>query len=189
MNDVENKLPCENPEGFVIDNAEKAEWALKKIRDERESRDYLIDACKKEIERLQTKIKETEDKCDAKTSWLLSKLDQYLDEDGVPARTTKTQKKLELPSGKIIRKLESREICVARNGNTGTKLKEDEELLEFIKENYPEDIVVKESCNWKDFKSKLMITDEGDIITEDGLSVDCLFGRIVPPSVDVKVDC
>lgn len=67
-----------------MNDVEKAEWALKKIRDERESRDYLIDAYKKEIERLQTKIKETEDKCDAKTGWLLSKLDQYLDEDGVP---------------------------------------------------------------------------------------------------------
>ena len=107
----------------------------------------------------------------------------------MPARTTNTQKKLELPSGKIIRKLASREICVARNGNTGTKLKEDEELLEFIKENYPEDIIEKETCNWKDFKSKLMITVEGNIITKDGLPVDCLFGRIVPPSVDVKVDC
>ena len=38
MNEIENKMPCENTEGFVIDNAEKAEWALKKIRDERESR-------------------------------------------------------------------------------------------------------------------------------------------------------
>ena len=189
MNEIENKMPCENTEGFVIDNAEKAEWALKRVRDERESRDYLIDACKKEIEKLQDRIKQAEKKCESSTAWLLSKLDEYLDSDDVPARTTKTQKKLELPSGKIIRKFESREICVARNGNTGTKLKEDEELLAFLKENYPEDIVVKESCDWKDFKSKLMLTDEGDVITKDGLSVDCLFGRIVPPSIDVKVDC
>lgn len=188
MSDVENKIPCENAEGFVIDNAEKAEWAIKKIRDERESRDYLIDACKKEIERLQTKIKETEEKCDTKTSWLLSKLDQYLDEDGVPARTTKTQKKLELPSGKIVRKLESKEICTL-DGNTGAKLKDDEKLLEFIKENYPEDVIVKESCNWKNLKSKLLITNEGEIVTEDGLPVDCLMARLVPPSIDVKVDC
>lgn len=187
MNNFEDKLPCENTEGFIIDNAEKAEWALKKIKDERESRDYLINACKKEIEKLQAKIKDTEDKCDLKTGWLLSKLDQYLDTDGVPSRTTKTQKKLELPSGKIIRKLESREICTT-SGDTGIKLKEDDNVLDFIKQNYPEDVITKESCNWKNFKSKLIITDDDDIITNDGIPVECLTVRVIPPSVDVKVD-
>ena len=90
---------------FEIKDASTADWAISKIADERKRKDYFVECAKKEIERLQTQIKEIEEKCERTTSYLSGCLGKYLELDEVPKKKTKTQESVTLPAGKIVKKL------------------------------------------------------------------------------------
>lgn len=170
----------ENKE-FIIDNAEKAMWGLNKIKELRAERDFYVDACKIEIDRLKNEIQKAEDKCDRNTNWFIFKLNEYLDRDDVPSKTTKTQKALKLPNGSIVRKLPKIEI-VDKYGNVGAKLKTNEDLISSISDEYKK---VTTEVNWGELKKHLIVSD-GIVMTDEGEVIDCLDVRETLPTVDVK---
>lgn len=172
-------------ECFVIDDASKANWAIKKIAEKRRERDYFVDACKHEIEQLKEKIAKAEESCDTQCSFLIGKLSQYMDREDVPSKETKTQVSLKLPSGKIVRKKVKIEICDLK-GNTGLKLKDNAELIEVAKSMGDE--YISTSVNWGELKKTLSVTDDGDVINSDGEFIGCLTTHEIPPSVDVKIE-
>lgn len=172
-------------ECFVIDDASKANWAIKKIAEKRRERDYFVDACKHEIEQLKEKIAKAEESCDTQCSFLIGKLSQYMDREDVPSKETKTQVSLKLPSGKIVRKKAKIEICDLK-GNTGLKLKDNAELIEVAKSMGDE--YISTSVNWGELKKTLSVTADGDIINYDGEFIGCLTTHEIPPSVDVKIE-
>ncbi len=173
------------PEEFIIDDASKANWAIKKIAEKRRERDYFVDACKHEIEQLKEKIVKAEESCDNNCSFLIGRLSQYMDREDVPSKETKTQVSLKLPSGKIIRKKAKIEICDLK-GNTGSKLKDNAELVEVAKSMGDE--YISTSVNWGELKKTLSVTDDGDVINSDGEFIGCLTTHEIPPSVDVKIE-
>lgn len=172
-------------EEFIIDDASKANWAIKKIAEKRRERDYFVDACKHEIEQLKEKIAKAEESCDNSCSFLISKLSQYMDREDVPSKETKTQISLKLPSGKIVRKKAKVEICDLK-GNTGSKLKDNTELVEMAKSMGDE--YISTSVNWGELKKTLSVTADGDVINSDGEFIGCLTTHEIPPSVDVKIE-
>lgn len=179
LNVVEN----EQEQEFVIDDVQKAMWAINKIKEHRKEKDFYVDACKKEIERLKEEISKSEDKCENNCSWLMHQLDQYMNRDDVPSKTTKTQTSLKLPNGKIVRKLPQLEI-VDEKGNSGAKLKDNQELIDFVGEQY---VKVSKVVDWAEFKKHLVIQDDL-VMTDDGEIVDFLSIRETLPSVDVKIE-
>lgn len=179
LND-QNEQEC-----FIIDDASKANWAIKKIAEQRRERDYFVDACKHEIERLKEKIAKAEESCDNSCSFLISKLSQYMDREDVPSKETKTQVSLKLPSGKIVRKKAKIEICDLK-GNTGSKLKDNTELVEVAKSMGDE--YISTSVNWGELKKTLSVTADGDVINSDGEFIGCLTTHEIPPSVDIKIE-
>ncbi len=62
---------------FIIDNDEKAEWALKKIAEERKEAQRYIDVCRSMILEYEEKIRKEEERLNKKTSYLESKLQEY----------------------------------------------------------------------------------------------------------------
>lgn len=170
-------------EGFVIDDVQKAMWAIGKIKEKRKERDFYVDACKREIERLKGEIDKAEEQCDRDCNYFTFKLNEYMDRDDVPSKTTKTQMTLKLPNGKIVRKLAKEEIC-DHDGNSGAKLKGNCELMDFVDPNFLKTTV---ELDWANFKKELVVND-GVVMTKDGEVVDCLMVREVPPTVDVKID-
>lgn len=170
---------------FIIDDASKANWAIKKIAEKRRSKNFFVNACKREIEQLKKKITAAEESCDNNCSFLISKLSQYMDREDVPSKETKTQISLKLPSGKIVRKKAKVEICDLR-GNTGSKLKDNAELVEVARSMGDE--YVSTSVNWGELKKTLSITADGDVINSDGEFIGCLTTHEIPPSVDVKIE-
>lgn len=182
-NEMKDWLIEEENEQFTIDDASKAMWAINKVKEIRKERDFYVDACKKEIERLKEEVKKAEEKCESSSNYFIFKLNEYMDRDEVPSKTTKTQTSLKLPNGKIIRKLAKEEIC-DHNGNSGSKLKGNVELLDFADEKYHNVLV---ELNWADFKKTLKVHD-GIVMTKDGEIVECLTTREVPPTVDIKFE-
>ena len=83
----EDEQPEEKTNAFIIDNDIKADWALKKIAEDRKECDRVKDIALKEIEVLKEKIEKLEKTTERKTSFLKCCLAQYF--ETVPHRHRK----------------------------------------------------------------------------------------------------
>ena len=156
--DFIKKNSDENDE-FIIDNDEKAEWALKKIAEERKEAQRYIDVCRSMILEYEEKIRKEEERLNKKTSYLESKLQEYF--LSVKHKSTKTQKVYKLPSGTL--KLRYRQPEFKRD---------EEKLLSWLKENKMLDFIkVKETPNWAELKKNVKISGNR-AVAEDGQIVE-----------------
>lgn len=163
-------------ESFVIDNDNKADWALRVIRDNQAERDRLIDIAKNQIEELKAQIEEITTKYDNKSSFLKSCLAMYV--KSVPRKETKTQETYQLLSGKLIVKKPAQKMVP--NDEALVKYLASEKLPELIKAVYKPD--------WAEFKKSLNIVDGNVINTTTGEVVpsDVIAIEDVPSTFDVK---
>lgn len=156
---------------FSINSADFANWAIERVKEERARRDLFLEAAQGQIERLQQQIKNASDKCNARTGFLLIKLDEYL--ESVPAKETKTQKSLELPAGKLVRKLPSIEF-----------VRDNEKLIEALKGT--DFVEMKANLKWAEFKKNLTVVDGLVVHNSTGEAVEGLSVEEKPATFDVK---
>ena len=78
--------------------------------------------------------------------------------DVAPVKKTKTQISYELPSGKLVLKVQEPEY-----------IRDDSALVPWMKQNGMDGMVkVKESANWAELKKQLKEGPDGTMVTEDG---------------------
>lgn len=159
-------------QGFAIDNECKADWAIERIKEERQRLELFEQAARSRIEELEQKILLQKEKCDQRTAILLEALNAYL--DTAPAKKTKTQYSLELPSGKLVRKLSKTDYQ-----------KDDKKLLMYLGENAPEYVKMKPEALWGEFKKYLTIVDGQVMRTDTGEILDCVSVIEKPSTFDI----
>lgn len=142
-------------EGFVIDNDNKAEWALRKIAEEHAERDRLTMVIDNQIEFYSERRAEIEKRTEDKVHNLEIMLAQYF--ENVPHKSTKTQQTYELPSGKLVMKQNAPKID--RNDEVLTHWLMDNGLVSYIQ--------TKQSPMWGELKSSGMIKECGDAFVLD----------------------
>ena len=146
-------------QGFVIDSDEKAEWALRKISEEKAEIRRYINVCESMINEYKTKIERAQEEFQNKTSFLEGQLLKYF--ETVEYNATKTQKTYTLPSGKLKLRYLSPQYK-----------RDDEQFLKWLKENSMQEFVkVEEKPNWAEFKKRTKVTGES-LVTEDGQIVE-----------------
>ena len=161
---------------FVIDDDNKADWAIRKIDEEKQEYDRIRDLAEEQIARIEQKVEAAERRFNQRTSYLRSLLGSYFMQ--VPHRKTKTQESYRLLSGSLILKL--------------PKIKpvyEESELVEYLKESgMPDYIKTEEKARWGEFK-KLLDLSAGDypIIKDTGEVVDCIRLEETPAEFKVEV--
>ena len=171
---------------FEIKDASTADWAISKIADERKRKDYFVECAKKEIERLQTQIKEIEEKCERTTSYLSGCLGKYLELDEVPKKKTKTQESVTLPAGKIIKKLPRIEYVMS-SGEDVTKHKSDDEFIKEIKKLDKKLIKTVKEVDWATLKKNITSDEEGNVMLKDtGEYIESLSARKTLPSIKIE---
>lgn len=163
----------EEQEGFVIDNDQKAEWALAKIREEKAEAQRLINVCNSQILFYQTELKKAQDALEQKTGYLKGKLMAYF--QTVPRKASKTQETYSLPSGKLKMKFPAPEY-VQDKDKLLAWLK-DREMTEYIK--------VTESPQWGELKKSVQVA--GDKVCVDGEVVEGVTAVERPPVFEVEV--
>jgi len=175
-------------EGFEINDASTADWAISKIADERERKDYFVECANKEIEKLKTQIKEMEDKCERATSYLSGCLGKYLERDDVPKKKTATQESVVLPAGKIIKKLPKIEY-IMQDGESVTKHKNDDDFVKEIKKIDKNLIKTVKEVNWAELKKNIDNIDGGVVVyKETGDIIESLSTRETLPSIEIKTE-
>lgn len=178
----------EEYQDFTIADAKMADWAIDKIADERKRTRFFIECAKEEIEKLQNQIKDAEAKCDRATSFLSSKLGEFLEREDVPKKETKTQLSVTLPAGKIIKKLPKIEYTMSDGGSV-TKSKDFADFVTEVKAINPDFVKTKEEVDWANFKKTLTTDGEGGVIVkESGEYIDSLVATETLPSIEIKTE-
>jgi hypothetical protein len=162
------------PEGFIINTDEKAEWALKKLSEERSENQRYINVCQSMIVEYEEKIRKAEEKLKNKTSYLEGLLHQFF--ESLNPRTSKTQEIYRLLSGTLRLKYQQPEF-----------IRDDELLLKWLKENKMNDYVkIEEKPNWAELKKKIIISDE-KVLSEEGQIVEGIDVVERPPVFEVEI--
>lgn len=127
-------------ETFVIDSDEKADWAVRKIKE------HAADA-----ERWEAFYKEQAQKIKASAQqsieYLSVELYKYF--ATIPHRATKTQEKYKLPSGELVLMKEKEDFE-----------RDNDALLQWCRENRPELVRIKEEPDWNAVKAYIKETGE-----------------------------
>ena len=172
---------------FEIKTAQQADWAISKIAEERARAEFFINCAKEEKARLDNQIKDAEKKLENATSFLTSKLGQFLEKEEVPKKETKTQISVTLPAGKIVKKLPKTEF-IMQTGEDVTKHKSDEAFIKEIKGIDESFIKQTEEVMWGDLKKKLAVDDGGGVYVKDtGEYIESITTQQTLPFIEIKI--
>lgn len=172
---------------FEIKTAQQADWAISKIAEERARAEFFINCAKEEKARLDNQIKDAEKKLENATSFLTSKLGQFLEKEEVPKKKTKTQISVTLPAGKIVMKLPKTEF-IMQGGEDVTKHKSDEDFIKEIKGIDESFIKQTEEVMWGDLKKKLAVDDDGSVYVKDtGEYIESITTQQTLPFIEIKI--
>ena len=140
----------EEQTSFLVDNDQKAEWCLQKIREAEAEKQKWNDYYTKQMQAVA-------DREDRRIQYFEYQLNQYF--RTVPHKETKTQQSYQLPSGKLVLKKQAPKFE-----------HDDEKILDWLHENSqaPETYIdFKEVLKWGDLK-KVLIVDGDRMVTADG---------------------
>lgn len=102
MNEQETAVEREDDLSFEIDNDDKAEWALSKIREAQEEHDRLMALVDKQQAALDDRRAQIDRQLERDTEYLKYLLAAYM--NSVKCKSTKTQDTYQLLSAKLVRK-------------------------------------------------------------------------------------
>lgn len=152
---IEESTLTEEERRFTVDDDQKAEWCLEKIREAKADLMKWIEFYVEQTDKVKAK-------CEARVAFFEGMLQRYF--ATVPHKVAKTQESYALPSGKLVLKDQAPEWD-----------HDDEQLLPWVKENVPDLIRTKESVNWSELKKELTVIWNEDggqtIVNADGLIV------------------
>ena len=156
LNDIINEQV--EAEGFHIDTDTKAEWALSKIKADREEALKYAFACKEMARAYDTKAKDAMEKVAQKTSGLEGMLRMYF--ETVTRKVTKTQETYKLPSGVLKKKYGTIEF-----------VRDEKVLADFLKtNNYTNYLETIYKPKWAELKKditvsgNLVINESGEVV-------------------------
>lgn len=161
-------------EKWVIDCDEKAEWALKKIREAAQEHDRLLKLAAHELENINARIEEINKDYEDDTAWLKHQLSQYF--ETVPHKTTKTTEKYVLLTGALVRK----------KGGIEYK-RDDEKMLSWLNNNHLDQFIkTKMDVDWKELKTRTSISEDGAVVFDDtGEIIDGVIASEKPDTFDI----
>lgn len=164
-------------QGFVINNDNKASWALKVIKQEQEETERFLRTADKQIEELTKKKEALKADLDRRTGYLKGLLYRYF--ETVPHKETKTQQTYKLLDGQLVFKKPSVKIV---------KPEDDATLISYLEQNQPELVEIVKKAAWGEFKKNLTITDDGGVVDmATGEKLDFVKTEETEGSFDVKV--
>lgn len=162
--------------GFTIDNDEKAEWALGKIKEAQEEHDRLMQLVEAQQTALDDRRAQIDKALERDTEYLKHLLSLYM--AGVKCKSTKTQDSYQLLSGKLVKKHAALDFSV-----DGAK------LAAWLMENGREDLVKTEiKPMWAEIKKLLT----GDPVTgavtfaDTGELVEGIEAKETPEKFSIK---
>ena len=152
-----------------------ADWALKKIKLEKDEHDRIVELAEQEIARLKEQIEKADRRYEQNTGFLTTLLAEFF--DTVPHKKTKTgTETYRLLNGQLVRK------------PAAVKMQPDDaKLVEWLKANGREDLIkVETKAAWGELKKQIAIVGTIAMIEATGEIVDGIELVEAPPAFSVK---
>ena len=160
---------------FRIKDDRCADWAVRKIAEEKAEYDRLVDLAAEQIEAINQKLEAAKRRYENGTNFLTSCLAEYF--HTVPHKKTATTEKYRLLSGTLTMK----------KGGIKTETN-DEVLVPWLRENgYGEYVKVTETAKWGELKKQLDFLGGSAIIKGTGEMVEGVTVGQAPDSFKVEV--
>lgn len=160
---------------FRITDDRCADWALRKIAEERSEYDRIKALADEQIETINARVEAAKRRCENSTSFLTSCLAAYF--ETVPHKVTKTTEKYRLLSGTLVKK----------RGGIKTKV-DDAVLVPWLKENGLCDLVkIEETAKWGELKRMIDFSDDMPVMTDTGLIVEGVTVYEAPDTFTVDI--
>lgn len=161
-------------EGFIINNDNLAEWALRKIAAEQVDSQRYINVCDTMIAEYNLKKQKALEQLESKTGYLKLKLQEYF--AVVPHSATKTQETYKLPSGTLKKKFGGNDF-----------VRDETAFIKWLKDNGHKDKVrVEETANWGEFKKTIKVVND-KVVTNDGEVVEGVTVKKKPDTFEVEI--
>lgn len=160
---------------FRITDDGCADWALKKIKAEKDERDRIVALAEAEIARLKDQIERTERRYEQNTAYITSLLSSYF--ETVPHKKTKTgTESYRLLNGQLVKK-----------PATVKMQPDDAKLVEWLRAAGREDLIkVETKAMWGELKKQVEIVDTLVMMPETGEVVEGVEVVEVPAAFSVK---
>lgn len=152
-----------------------ADWAVRKIAEERSDYERLKELAETQIAKIQEKIEAEKARAERRTAFLTSCLAQYF--GTVEHKKTKTQETYKLLSGTL----------VLKKGGVTQKYDKDELLDYLAAEGMDDYIKTTQEPKWGEFKKLLTFQDGNAILTETGEMIECIHVEEKPDTFDIKL--
>lgn len=173
MNEALQLINDEVQEQFSITDDKSAEWAVKKIAEERAEAQRYLNLCETMIQEYKFKAQKAEEKLERDTSYLKSMLMQYF--ETVPKKATKTKESYQLASGTLVKKFGTKEF-----------IRDEETLLNWLKSSGKTNLVkTKESADWATLKKEVTVSGNS-VITTDGEIVEGVKVQDKPDTFEIE---
>ena len=152
-----------------------ADWALKKIKSEKDERDRIVALAEAEIARLKEQIEKAERRYEQNTAYITSLLAAFF--DTVPHKKTKTgTESYRLLNGQLVKK-----------PATVKMQPDDTKLVDWLRAAGREDLIkVETKAMWGELKKQLEIVDSIVMMPETGEVVEGIDLVEVPAAFSVK---
>lgn len=159
---------------FVIDNDEKANWALKKIAYMENKAAHKVEECARWIEHYMAQVEKIKARNEQETSNLKNRLYDYF-QTVEPDKDLKTKSEYSLPDG------------VLRMVKPSVDYERDEKtLVQWAKENAPEYVKIKESPDWAGIKKNIAIQGDCVVYSPTGEIIEGVNAVEKPGKFEVK---
>lgn len=141
--------------GFVIDNDNTADWALRKVKEYNDEYERIAAIADERIRELQEKKRKLAERREMKVNYFTTHLQMYF--ETVPHASTKTQETYKLLSGRLVLKRQQPEF-----------VRDEAVLVDWAKTNTPDLVQVKESVSWGELKKMVAVDGDKVVIAETG---------------------
>ena len=174
---IDEELYTEQEQGFVIDDDNKADWAIKKIKSERAENERLKAIALNQIVELQNKMIELDNELERKTAFLKGELNRYFNTVEEGKKESKTQYSYKLLSGTIYCKKAAKKMNKT----------DDEAVIEYLQRSGKDEFIkVKSSIDWAEYKKTLAIAGNNVIDTETGEIIPGIEVEDIPETFEIK---
>lgn len=152
-----------------------ADWALKKIKLEKDEHDRIVELAEMEIARLKEQIERADRRYEQNTNFLTSMLAEFF--ETVPHKKSKTgTESYRLLNGQLVKKPAAFKMQP-----------DDEKLVEWLREAGREDLIkVETKAMWGELKKQISLVGTVAMIEETGELVDGIDVVETPPAFSVK---
>ena len=165
----------EEEDRFRIDNDNLADWAVRKIQEERAENQRLHDIAQDQMDRINEKIAAADRRLESRTAFLMHRLSEYF--GTVKPKETKTQAKYQLLSGTLVYTKPKYKI----------EKSDEAAFVQWLKETgNTEFIKTVETPAWGEFKKRCAIAGAAVVDTDTGAVVEGLRVAPVEGTFDVK---